>query len=568
MSSPDGFRSPKRAKTLPLAEYDKAGKSNDIAATLKHRTTALGPESASSLVRNLTSDPDDGEENFSAASSAIAAETRLLLQDSFTPACHDHAQSSSHEQNHPGEPAVDNGEAARSPASILEVQEAIGDSVYDPENLLITKADPPHRQDSSGGQASVTPLDENIGSTGNASSPPSSTGDSDSIYEHLDEFDADELASILGDPSRPTVSEDEFCLVQNPPHLEQAHREEKMSPWSAPLEPLRPPNPYHKGQSLQIQKHKAPPPFGPDYADYPGLRERTKERDLRTKTLVEICMENPPMEGEITSDSSLRTLHILEEIRVSEDGGAQLVVCRLDNESDAYAAKIYDPLYYGFSDRMWSDMPRDVASEADKDYCREAAAYLEVDEQFGGKETPKFYGSWTFRMPIDLPDGRKVRHVRMILMEQIQGNTMSELSPPPYPEDICLEALAQTLETFNRLHAAGVIHRDIAQRNVMICDGGTTAKINRVVIIDFNFAVVSRLAEWNKRSRRQPLPEKPRNPIDDWWDCGALYDEFGDWLPVSWDRLYKPLREWLYARWGKSTEFLPHKEPLIWDNGK
>lgn len=567
MSAPDGFRSPKRAKTIPLAQDDKA-ENSDIAATLDHQSAALETENTPSLVQGLPSDLDDVEGRIPAASSAGAADTSPLRRHSPTPACQDDVQSSSREQPHSGRPGIDSGEVTRFPLATSNVREDIEDSDHMESDQLVTQDHPPLHKKSFKGQAGGTPLDKDVSLAENRGPALSSTGDSDSIYDHLDDFDEDELASILGEPSGPTVSEDEPLPVPSTPHIEQSSREEKPGPWSAPLEPLRPPNPYHKGQSLLIQKHKAPPPFGPDYADYPGLREGVKERDLRTKTLVEICMENPPMEGETTTDDTPRTLHIVEEIRVKEDGGAQLVVCRLDDESDEYAAKIYDPLYYGFSDRMWSDMPRDVATEADKDYCREVAAYLEVEEQFGGRETPKFYGSWTFRMPIELPDAQKTRDVRMILMERIQGNTMSEMDPPPYAEDVCLEALAQTLETFNRLHAAGVIHRDIAQRNVMICDGGKAAKIERIVIIDFNFAVVSRLAEWNKRRRRQPPPEKPRNPIDDWWDCGALYDGFGEWLPASWDRLYKPLREWLYARWGKSTEFLPHKEPLIWENGE
>lgn len=567
MSSPDEFRSPKRAKTTPLAQVDNAENSN-IAMTLERRSTALGTQNTSSPLEHVLSHLDDGEVKTPAASSTVATDACPLQPNCSTPACQHDAQSSSRDQIHSEDPRVDNGEVASFPLVTSNVREDMGDSVHMESNRLITQDDSPLHEKLIKGQISGTPLDENINSTETEVLAPSSRGDSDSIYDHLDDFDEDELASILGDPSGSTVPEDEPISVPSIPHLGETRREEKLGPWSPPSEPWRPPNPYHKGQSLLIQRHEAPPPFGPDYANYPGLREGVREQDLRTKTLVEICIENPPMEGKTTTDDAPRTLHIVEEIRVKEDGGAQLVVCRLDDESEELAAKIYDPLYYGFSDRMWPDMPRDVATEADKDYCREVAAYLDLDERFGGKETPKFYGSWTFRMPIDLPDGhKKSRDVRMILMERIQGNTMSEMTPPPYPEDVCLKALAQTLETFNQLHAAGVIHRDIAQRNVMICDGGTAVKIERVVIIDFNFAVVSRLAEWNNRRRRQPIPEKPRNPIDDWWDCGALYDGFGEWLPASWDRLYKPLREWLYARWGKSPEFLPYKEPLIWDNG-
>lgn len=59
----------------------------------------------------------------------------------------------------------------------------------------------------------------------------------------------------------------------------------------------------------------------------------------------------------------------MDKIRVKDNGGAQIVVCQLDEEPIHYVAKIYDPLYYGFSNTMFSDRPRDVADEADQDYC-------------------------------------------------------------------------------------------------------------------------------------------------------------------------------------------------------
>lgn len=148
--------------------------------------------------------------------------------------------------------------------------------------------------------------------------------------------------------------------------------------WTAPAEPWRPPNPYIKGQNLVIQKHTACPPFGRDYPVYPGKRERADGNDAWTKTLVELCLQYPPMEGE-TSQDMTRKMQIVDEIRVKDDGGAQLVTCRLDEDADEYVAKIYDPLYYGFHNRMWRDLPRDVTYEADQDYCREVAAYLELD---------------------------------------------------------------------------------------------------------------------------------------------------------------------------------------------
>lgn len=340
---------------------------------------------------------------------------------------------------------------------------------------------------------------------------------------------------------------------------------EELGPWLPPPEPFRPPNPYVKGRDLKIWAHEAPPPFGDDYADYPDVRNYASEKDLRTKTLVELCLEHPPMDGETAWEKPPRNLHIVGEIRVRDDGGAQVVICRLDDEDHEYAAKIYDPLYYGFADRIWPENPRDVADEADKDYCREVAAYLEIDNQFGGKETPKYYGSWTFQSPLDLPDARKVRDVRLILMEHIKGDTMSEIDAFIYPERARLGAMAQVLEAYSRITFAGVSHGDIAQRNVMVCRGEADDTINRVVLIDFNYAVVTRLDNFELLYGSRPKgAEKPENPINHWWGTGGLYSKFGDWFPASWKKQRRPLREWLFECWGESQDFLPPNEPLDW----
>lgn len=358
--------------------------------------------------------------------------------------------------------------------------------------------------------------------------------------------------------------EDYGNFVPHSPSPEIDLREE-LGPWTPPSEPLRPPNPYTKGQKLEIRPHKASPPFGEDYADYPGLRDGASERDLRTKTLVELCLEHPPMEGETAWDSPPRILHVVDEIRVRDDGGAQLLVCRLDNEEKDYAAKIYDPLYYGFNDRLWPENPRDVADEADKDYCREVAAYLELDDKCGGKQIPKYNGSWTFQIPLDLPDTRKKRDVRLILMEHIKGDTMSEVDPLLYSEEVRLGVMAEVLEAYSHITFAGVSHGDIAQRNVMICRGEAAETIVRVVLIDFNYAVVSRLDNFELLYSRRPKGgDRPDNPINQWWGTGGLYSKFGDWFPASWKSQRRPLREWLYERWGRSEEFSPCKQPLDW----
>ncbi|KAH9987337.1 hypothetical protein F4779DRAFT_285812 [Xylariaceae sp. FL0662B] len=346
-----------------------------------------------------------------------------------------------------------------------------------------------------------------------------------------------------------------------PQYEGQADLIKELGPWEAPPEPLRPRNPYKRGQSFMIRKHIASPPFGERYPYYAGLREHASERELRTKTLVELCLEHPPMKGQIVCEDAPRRLHIVEGIRVKDDGGAQLVTCRLADRPDEYVAKIYDPLYYGFHDRMWSDQPRDVTWEADHDYCREAAAYLELDGTFGGKETPKYHGSWTFQMPLDLPDGAKTRDVRMILIERTEGRSMLDVRPDPFPDAVRLETVARIMEAFSRITYAGVRHGDISQRNIMLCDGDAPNTIGRVVIIDFNFAVVERLDDFELEfGTRLEKADKPQNPADDCWDGGFLYGGFGEWFPRSWEYRPRPLQDWLNERWGKSQDFTAPKE--------
>lgn len=410
-----------------------------------------------------------------------------------------------------------------------------------------------------------------------AAESPNTPGEAMIVPENADEDeepDCDKISPQFNDRSCGRLSsidnqeldwEDEiqgFATYSQSPEID--HRDE-FGPWSPPPEPCRPPNPYVEGRDLEIRAHKASPPFGEDYPDYSGVRDYASQRDLRTKTLVELCLEHPPMDGETAWETPPRNLQIIRHIRVGNNSGAQVVICHLDHDDHEYAAKIYDPLYYGFSDRIWPGTPRDVADEADKDYCREVAAYLEINDQFGGKEIPKYYGSWTFQIPLDLPDTRRVRDVRLILMEYIEGDTMSEIDPLIYPEGARLGAIARVMEAFSRITFAGVLHGDIAQRNVMVCRGAAGNTIDRVVLIDFNYAVVTRLDNFELLYDYRPKPaEKPANPMS-LWDSGSLYSTFGDWFPASWKMMPTPLCEWLFQLWGKSEEFLPPDECSNWD---
>lgn len=114
----------------------------------------------------------------------------------------------------------------------------------------------------------------------------------------------------------------------------------------------------------------------------------------------------------------------------------------------------------------------------------------------------------------------------MILLEKIEGHTMLHANPSLYSESACMDAVARIMEAFTRIAHAGIHYRDVYQRNFMLCDGVTDAQeriIDRIVVIDFNFAVVDRLddfEEWGLRlekllrplqKRRYERQERPQN---------------------------------------------------------
>lgn len=97
-----------------------------------------------------------------------------------------------------------------------------------------------------------------------------------------------------------------------------------------------------------------------------------------------------------------------------------------------------------------------------------------------GSFAPKFYGSWTFTLPIVFKGVRTERPVRLILIERLDGvsiqasrvqNTDSPGAPKDafhYPEEYRLEVLARAMDGYVRQMKAGVRQSDFAGRNIVL----------------------------------------------------------------------------------------------------
>lgn len=387
---------------------------------------------------------------------------------------------------------------------------------------------------------------------------------------------------------------------------------QELPPWSAPPEPFRPVHPYVRGLTLDIRRHEASPPFYQDITitldesssvgDLP--RVPASNRELRATTVVELCLNYPPLAGKTHTEEPPRRLTVVETIRAKDGDGAQLVVCRLDDDNDdndkkEYVAKIYDPFYYGFADPYWKATPWDVATEVDRAYCAEVAAYTELEKLgLGGKEVSKYYGSWTFQLPVDSACGgpadgaahQVMRDVRMILTEHhgTTAKSMAKVRTDLLPEAEKLATVRMMMEASARISGSGIyLGGDISPESVVVCgldervasrwSSSSSSPPRRVVLVDLSRATVRRLeggeggrvghgavlAEEEEEEGRQHRRKRLPSPIRDWWD--RLYDDYGTWLPAGWEFRLKPMQEWLWRTYKDSDEYQTvEKTSLRW----
>ncbi|KAJ4373020.1 hypothetical protein N0V83_003311 [Neocucurbitaria cava] len=251
----------------------------------------------------------------------------------------------------------------------------------------------------------------------------------------------------------------------------------------------RPRIPYVKGFTFSAQQHAPPDPFGRDYdTEYPPAQENWK-----ALSQTHYCLSCPPREGQIYPEES-RTLTITSTIRSGYDRGAQLVV--VDN---SMVAKIYDPLYYADTDAWGSK--EDVVHNADCDYSREAAAYIQLQKSQAARDvTPAFYGTWTIEVEtlvgkIGQQKPHK-RHVRFILMEWLRGETMCNIRPVFLRRPVRSLILKKALHAEAIISTAGLIHRDFCPRNIIVLGDNYDAEISvkdiriKVKVFDFNISTV------------------------------------------------------------------------------
>lgn len=367
-------------------------------------------------------------------------------------------------------------------------------------------------------------------------------------------------------------------------------------------------SPYQPGVKLTIHAHTPPPPFSSAYRNrnYRDIvYDTVNGHPLRMKiSRLELAMAHPPLETPPPAEAKSQVLTILGGIShrlptadEEDRGGACLVRCRLDSDpSYQIAAKIYDGVFYPAFPGV------DCMYSADSEYSSEAAAYSNIPPSLQGSIAPRYLGSWTFALDVaDVADtgreqpttgsGKRTRWVRLILIEHLNGECMYDVelhamglsratvrrytpswkavNPQLLPKEADrLEVMARIIEAATLLSHAGITHKDIAPRNIMLLPRASNPA--RIVIIDFGWSVVKKLHPYLSL---RPEGERPESPIERFWSY-PLYSEFFYWFPQSWVENGFPLsrdkaREWLCARFGLSEEsdkFEPLSQLFVEEN--
>ncbi|KND87795.1 hypothetical protein TOPH_07625 [Tolypocladium ophioglossoides CBS 100239] len=329
--------------------------------------------------------------------------------------------------------------------------------------------------------------------------------------------------------------------------------------WKPLPDPRRPDLPYHSGLDLCIRRHIPPPPFG-STGYYKGEeRQESLPQPIRAVTQSEWCLQHPPADTPPHPDATVHNLRVIDQVACEDGRGAQVLRCCLDqDEARVYVAKIFDPLYYSYADRGFGTAV-DVTWLADQQYSREAAGYEDLEKAgVDGVLVPKYYGSWTFDMPL-LGSPVVMRPVRMVLMEWLQGVSMSSLiesnqvsRTPPVQR---LNILAAAMEVECKIFFHGVRHGDFAPRNIMLVGSYMEAQAPRVFLVDLNNSscLTRPRCRWKGIGATRPISPRYRF----WRACD---NEFLAWVPEPHRSRRQVFTGWLKVHWEHSKEFADRAE--------
>ncbi|KAF2790843.1 hypothetical protein K505DRAFT_200074, partial [Melanomma pulvis-pyrius CBS 109.77] len=311
-----------------------------------------------------------------------------------------------------------------------------------------------------------------------------------------------------------------------------------------PSTPTKTPLPYTVNTVITVNRHDPPAPFRLYYStlSYP-------HGEIENETKLSWCLTHAPKSG-VTHEDEALTFRIARELRTGHEVGAQIVLT-----DSGHVAKIYDPLYYNFYGNEEWRFKEDVVTQADSEYSMEAAAYQELSgSEVEGSVTPRYYGSWTmtFSRQKDSRDGQsevrgRTREVRMVLLEYVEGTTMSRMNPKLISQKARDNIIVKIIEAETDISFCGVRHDYLYPSNIIICGSDTDLESPalRICYVDFAISDIGRI------HYGECAEEQYRNPLFTSLLDADIWRTWG-WLTTVDE---KETESWMWRQWGHSEKY-------------
>lgn len=284
--------------------------------------------------------------------------------------------------------------------------------------------------------------------------------------------------------------------------------------------------PYVKGWRFAVEPHVTPPPTPVTRGCCLNSDADSEER--RTVPPVERCLKHPPLPGQLGEPvPDTVQLRILEPLRVGDGHNAQVFTVRVQSglnsrylpQNQMVVAKIYDPLYFNDDNGYLNPFLC-----VDKHYTHETHAYKHLSN-FQGVSIPKFYGSYSLKIPIE---NSRFRTVRLILMEFISGTSMQQTGPENFSQRTRKQFLRSIIDFESLVYERDIMLTDLFPRNVILVKSGCESK-HKLIFIDFEAAIFGRI-------RDDPLPFRINlflgqyvSPLLRWTRRSHNFREWIDW---------------------------------------
>ena len=297
----------------------------------------------------------------------------------------------------------------------------------------------------------------------------------------------------------------------------------------APYDYRKPLIPYAIDWTFHAQQHIAPPP--PELSYRGCVNTPEQHTHLRQLHPIEQCLENPPLEG--SYGPTRIELCVRDTIRVDDKHNAQLAVVEVLAaeppvgglvQGTHVVAKLYDPLYV--DDEGLTMNPFMISDQA---YTCEVATYNVLPDLQGAK-IPRYFGSDSLDIPVELPDGiPATRSVRLILIECILGSCMRDIDPDEIPQPARQNIMRSIIEFETLVYSRHAHLRDLHPRNIML------TKTGDIVFVDFGDTWFASTNTFTAK-KFQWLSSKWVSPILRWHEARTrMFREHDFYAWIDWD---------------------------------